>query len=61
MLWFIVGAVGAQQRSLCARGGTQAEDPRESARSAESGRMKRSASHRCGKAFQEKKTAGGNP
>lgn len=47
---------------MCVPGGTQAEDPRESARSAEPGRMKRSASHRCGRrAFQEKKTAGANP
>ena len=34
---------------MCVPGGTQAEDPRGSTGSAESGKMKRSTSHRCGK------------
>lgn len=39
----------SREASVCVPGGTQAEDPRGSAGSAESGRMKRSTSHRCGK------------
>lgn len=45
--WYIAGAVGAQQKKLLCVWGTQAEDPRGSAGSAESGRMRRNTSHRC--------------